>query len=169
MHFIFTTVYSHRIKLIFIFIFSHWFHQQAILKPTATRVFSYYKTNTFTYLTVSLIYTLAEPALLYRSLNVFVTSADDAGGGLIGQSLRAAIEEELRGYVALICGLEGEIRRVVAMADPADSRGIEKVGVTLKRCVVWTREATMGLRLMRTIVEQAKGMHSKLHYYQDYC
>ena len=118
---------------------------------------------------VSLLYTLAEPALLYRSLNEFVKSEDDAGGGLIGQSLRAAIEEELRGYVALIGGLEGEIRRAVAMADPADPRGIGKVGVTLKRCVVWTREATMGLRLMSTIVEQAKGMHPKLHYYQDYC
>ncbi|KAF8469126.1 Spc98 family-domain-containing protein [Kalaharituber pfeilii] len=105
---------------------------------------------------VSLLHTLAEPALLYRSLNEFVQSADDIGGGLIGQSLRAAIGQELRGYLSLIGGLEGEIRRAVSMADSADSRRIGRMGVTLKRCVVWTREATMGLRLMSLIVEQAK-------------
>lgn len=106
---------------------------------------------------VSLLYTLAEPSLLYRSLNEFVQSTDDAGGGLIGQSLRAAIGEELRAYLALIGTLENEIRRALAMADHADSRGIGGVGVTLKRCVYWTRDATMGLRLMSMIVEQAKG------------
>ncbi|RPB24552.1 hypothetical protein L211DRAFT_823996 [Terfezia boudieri ATCC MYA-4762] len=105
---------------------------------------------------VSLLHTLAEPSLLYQSLNTFVQSEDDDGGGLIGQSLRAAIGQELRGYLALIGGLENEIRRALATADPADTRGIGKVGVTLKRCVVWTREATMGLRLLSTIVEQAK-------------
>ena len=106
---------------------------------------------------VSLLHTLAEPSLLYQSLNTFVHSEDDDGGGLIGQSLRAAIGQELRGYLALIGGLENEIRRALATTDPTDTRGIGKVGVTLKRCVVWTREATMGLRLMSTIVEQAKG------------
>ena len=106
---------------------------------------------------ISLLHTLAEPSLLYRSLNDFVQSTDDVGGGLVGQSLRAAIGQELRGYLSLIGGLEGEIRRAVSMVDNGENRGIGKAGVTLKRCVVWTREATMGLRLMSMIVEQAKG------------
>ena len=114
--------------------------------------------NTLPFPIVSLLHTLAEPSLLYRSLNDFVQSMDNTGGGLVGQSLRAAIGQQLTGYLALIGGLENEIRRAVATADPNDTRGIGRVGVTLKRCVVWTREATMGLRLMSLIVGQTKGL-----------
>ncbi|KAI4141138.1 MAG: hypothetical protein L6R39_005494 [Caloplaca ligustica] len=103
---------------------------------------------------ISLLHTLAEPSLLYRSLTDFVDSRDD---GLVGQSLRSAIGMELRSYLGLIATLEGEIRRAIASADPKDPRrGIGKAGVTLKRCVVWTREATMGLRLLSLIAEEAK-------------
>ncbi|KAI5788914.1 Spc98 family-domain-containing protein [Peziza echinospora] len=105
---------------------------------------------------ISLLHTLAEPSLLYRSLNEFVASTDDATSGLVGQSLRAAIGLELRGYLTLIGGLEGEIRRAVSMVGSGENRAIGTAGVTLKRCIVWTREATMGLRLMSVIVEQAK-------------
>lgn len=65
---------------------------------------------------------------------------------------------ELRGYINLVGGLESEIRRAVATADT--TKGVRAAGVTLKRCVVWTREATMGLRLMSLIVEQTRGMFS---------
>lgn len=103
---------------------------------------------------ISLLHTLAEPSLLYRSLSEFVQSKDE---GLIGQSLRSAIGSELRSYLGLIATLEGEIRRAIASLDTNDPRGgINKAGVTLKRCVVWTREATMGLRLMSLMVEEAK-------------
>jgi gamma-tubulin complex component 3 len=34
--------------------------------------------------------------------------------------------------------------------------GIGKAGVTLKRCVIWTREATMGLRLMSVMAEESE-------------
>lgn len=105
---------------------------------------------------ISLLHTLAEPSLLYRSLSEFVQSKDD---GLIGQSLRSAIGSELRSYLGLIATLEGEIRRAIASLDPSEPRGgIGKAGVTLKRCVVWTREATMGLRLMSLMVEEAKSV-----------
>ena len=40
--------------------------------------------------------------------------------------------------------------------DSEPRKGIGKAGVTLKRCVYWTREATMGLRLMSLMVEEAK-------------
>ncbi|KAL8775079.1 MAG: hypothetical protein Q9209_000558 [Squamulea sp. 1 TL-2023] len=103
---------------------------------------------------ISLLYTLAEPSLLYRVLSDFVESRDE---GLIGQSLRSAIGMELRSYLGLIATLEGEIRRAIATVNPDEPRGgIGKAGVTLKRCVVWTREATMGLRLMSLMAEKAK-------------
>ncbi|KAL3493781.1 Spc98 family-domain-containing protein [Aspergillus germanicus] len=99
---------------------------------------------------VSLLNTLAEPCLLYRGLSTFV---DGSGGGLISQSLRAALANELRSYLGLVATLEGEIRR--ALAAPGGPNGL-KSAVTLKRCVVWTRDATMALRLMSLIVEEAQ-------------
>lgn len=104
---------------------------------------------------IALLHTLAEPSLLYRSLSDFVEASE---GGLVGQSLRSAIGQELRSYLGLVATLEGQIRRALAQLDETLPRGgLGKAGVTLKRCVVWTREATLGLRLMSTIVESAKG------------
>jgi len=103
---------------------------------------------------ISILHTLAEPSLLYRGLATFVQSAD---GGLLGQSLRAAISGELRSYLGLVATLEGQIRRALSSLDEKEPRGgLGKAGVTLKRCVVWTREATMGLRLMSLISEESK-------------
>ena len=103
---------------------------------------------------ISILHTLAEPSLLYRGLATFVKSAD---GGLLGQSLRAAIAGELRSYLGLVATLESQIRRALSSLDEKAPRGgIGKAGVTLKRCVVWTREATMGLRLMSLISEESK-------------
>lgn len=109
---------------------------------------------------ISLLHTLAEPSLLYRSLSEFVQSGDE---GLIGQSLRSAIGNELRSYLGLIATLEGEIRRAIVSIDNNEFRTDHgKVGVTLKRCVIWTREATMGLRLMSLMEEEAKSKSSSL-------
>lgn len=110
---------------------------------------------------ISLLHTLAEPSLLYRGLAEHVQSAE---GGLIAQSLKAAIGQELRSYLGLVATLEGEIRRALASLGGGEPRdGIGKAGVTLKRCVVWTREATMGLRLMSLMVEESKSAPS-LYY-----
>ena len=103
---------------------------------------------------VSLLHTLAEPSLLYRSLSGYVQSRD---GGLVSQSLQATISGELRSYLGLIAALEGEIRRALTFKDASGAdTSIGKIGVTLKRCVIWTRDATMGLRLMSIMVEEAK-------------
>ena len=108
---------------------------------------------------IGLLHTLAEPSLLYRDLNAFVESSE---GGLVGQSLRSAIGTELRSYLALVATLEGQIRRSLAQLDESLShQGLGKAGVTLKRCVVWTREATMGLRLMSAIVEESRGLYRR--------
>lgn len=104
---------------------------------------------------VGLLHALAEPSLLYRHLSTYVESTE---GGLVGQSLRSAIGEELRSYLGLVATLEGQVRRALAQIDNDNSRaGLGKAGVTLKRCVVWTREATLGLRLMSMIVEESNG------------
>jgi gamma-tubulin complex component 3 len=104
---------------------------------------------------ISLLHTLAEPSLLYRSLSEFVESSE---GGLVGQSLRSAIGLELRSYLGLVATLEGQIRRALAQVDESQPHsGLGKAGVTLKRCVIWTREATLGLRLMSLLVLFSKG------------
>ncbi|KAL5366481.1 Spc98 family-domain-containing protein [Aspergillus floccosus] len=103
---------------------------------------------------VSILNALAEPCLLYRGLSTFVESS---GGGLLNQSLRAALSNELRSYLGLVATLEGEIRRALtASGDLSGPSNSSKSGITLKRCVVWTRDATMALRLMSLIVEEAQ-------------
>lgn len=103
---------------------------------------------------LSLLYTLSEPCLLYQDLASFASAQ---GGSLITQSLRAAISQELRSYLSLVATLEGEIRRAVTALDSGeDAKQIRMASVTLKRCVIWTRDATMGLRLMSLFVEEAK-------------
>lgn len=104
---------------------------------------------------ISLLHSLAEPCLLYKELSAFVESTE---GGLVNQSLRAAIANELRSYLSLVATLEAEIRQALAaIGDGREPRGVRKGGVTLKRCMVWTRDATMALRLMSLIVEEARG------------
>jgi len=103
---------------------------------------------------ISLLHCLAEPALLYKGLSRWLESSE---GGLVGQSLRAAIGLEMRSYLGLVATLEGQIRRALTMLDETQPRkGLGRAGVTLKRCVIWTREATMGLRLMSLMVEEAR-------------
>ncbi|KND88868.1 Spindle pole body component alp6 [Tolypocladium ophioglossoides CBS 100239] len=103
---------------------------------------------------ISILHTLAEPSLLYRELDAF---GKTPAQGLLGQSLRSAISSELRSYLSLIATLEAQIRRALSSLDESAPRGgIGNAGVTLKRCVVWTREATMGLRLMSLIAEESK-------------
>ncbi|KAK1982422.1 Spc97/Spc98 family protein [Colletotrichum cereale] len=103
---------------------------------------------------ISLLHTVAEPSLLYRNLDVFVKSPAQ---GLLRQSIRAAIGGELWSYLSLVATLEGQIRRALSSLDESAPRGgLGKAGVTLKRCVVWTREATMGLRLMSLIAEESE-------------
>ncbi|KAE8161084.1 Spc98 family-domain-containing protein [Aspergillus tamarii] len=103
---------------------------------------------------ISLLNTLAEPGLLYKGLSAFVESSS---GGLLNQSLRAALSNELRSYLGLVATLEGEIRRALAAPGASTSpSSVAKTGVTLKRCIVWTRDATMALRLMSVIVEEAQ-------------
>ena len=103
---------------------------------------------------ISVLHTLAEPSLLYRQLDAFCKTPAQ---GLLGQSLRSAIGSELRSYLGMIAALEAQVRRALSSLDESAPRaGIGNAGVTLKRCVVWTREATMGLRLMSLMAEESE-------------
>jgi gamma-tubulin complex component 3 len=103
---------------------------------------------------LSLLYALAEPCLLYRGLAEYAATQE---GGLVDQSLRSAINHELRSYLSLVASLETEIRQALAVVqNTQDQKAIRLTSVTLKRCLIWTRDATMGLRLMKLIVESSK-------------
>ncbi|KAL2441375.1 Spindle pole body component alp6 [Exophiala dermatitidis] len=103
---------------------------------------------------VSLLYALAEPCLLYRGLSEYAAAQD---GGLMDQSLRSAIQDELRSYLSLVASLESEIRQSLATIEKTtDRKAVCTTGVTLKRCLIWTRDATMGLRLMKLVVEDSR-------------
>lgn len=107
---------------------------------------------------LSILNTLAEPALLYKGISAYLDSSE---GGLIAQSLRAAIGSECRSYLGLIASLESQIRKALVQIDDTEGqsgkrKGLGTTGVTLKRCVLWTREATLSLRLMSLIVEQSR-------------
>ncbi|OAP58710.1 hypothetical protein AYL99_07800 [Fonsecaea erecta] len=103
---------------------------------------------------ISLLHALAEPCLLYRGLAEYAAGQD---GGLIDQSLRSAINNELRSYLSLVASLETEVRQALATVQNAqDPKAVRLTGVTLKRCLIWTREATMALRLMKLIVEDSR-------------
>ncbi|KAJ9611674.1 Microtubule-nucleating Tub4p (gamma-tubulin) complex component [Cladophialophora chaetospira] len=103
---------------------------------------------------LSLLHALAEPCLLYRGLAEYCARQD---GGLMDQSLRSAINNELRSYLSLVASLETEIRQALATVhNNQDQKAVRMTGVTLKKCLIWTRDATMGLRLMKLIVEDSK-------------
>lgn len=80
-----------------------------------------------------------------------------SGESLTSQSLGAAIDLELRSYLGLIASLEGQIRNALANVDSGNiKRSLCKSGVSLKRCVIWTREATLGLRLLSSLAAESK-------------
>jgi gamma-tubulin complex component 3 len=105
---------------------------------------------------IAMLHTLGEPALLYHNL-VALTRSDTSLQGLFGQSLRAAIGNELRSYLTVLATLEGRIRAALASSNSDDSGVDEVVGrtVTLRRCVIWMREPTNGLRLLSLVAEQS--------------
>lgn len=82
---------------------------------------------------------------------------DEPDPSLTGQSLGAAIGLELRSYLSLIASLDGQIRRALAtLPESRSSDSLGKAGATLKRCVVWTREATLGLRFMSSLAAASR-------------
>lgn len=108
----------------------------------------------------SLLSYIVEPGLLYKQLSIVISSSQDIKNtnGLIKQSFFSYLDQELSAYLSLVSALEVEIRKDLLLSDDHS----EKRSVTLKRIIIWTREASMGLRLMTLMVENCKSIIFRL-------
>ncbi|BFZ54649.1 Microtubule-nucleating Tub4p (gamma-tubulin) complex component [Savitreella phatthalungensis] len=105
-----------------------------------------------------LLATVVEMGLLYRKLSDY-TSAIDASShadGLVVQSFRASLAEELTAYLTKVSAVESEVRQGLSQ-DESTPR------VTLKRVAVWVSEDLLRLRLMNTLVDAVVGPSGHAH------
>ncbi|KAG4303798.1 hypothetical protein PORY_002796 [Pneumocystis oryctolagi] len=102
----------------------------------------------------SLLSYIVELGFLYKQLSIIVASSQDIKktNGLIKQNFFSCLDHELSAYLSLVSTLEVEIRKDLLLSDD----NLEKRSVTLKRVIIWTREASMGLRLMMLMAETCK-------------
>lgn len=109
---------------------------------------------------------LMEPAVLYRNIKEELHRREKAPKtGLVLQALDSAIENELRSYLAFVGVVETEVRRqemTLQAPDAGVSKEAREYGIggrmTLTRSIVLLQEATLGLRLVRMILEETQGL-----------
>ncbi|KAJ3290637.1 Gamma-tubulin complex component 3 [Borealophlyctis nickersoniae] len=95
---------------------------------------------------------LAEIGWLYRRIHAFTnTPKEDETVGLIGQSFRSALKQQLTDYYRLIAVLESQIARV-STPEEFSARGL-----SLKRLHAWTLEPLHRLRIMGVLVDLCAG------------
>lgn len=90
---------------------------------------------------VGLVSEALEPALLYRQIRELL---DQPTSGLTAQALKGVVEQELRNYLGVVSVLESEIRN--------------KGDVTLRRCVLLLKEATLALRVLFGLLRDCNGL-----------
>lgn len=112
---------------------------------------------------IGLMNQLLEPALLYKDIKtqmqVRESSSRKAGGtsvGLVEQALHSAIEEELQSYLTLVGVVESEVRR--QQQDSAEASNKRSKRITIRRCIILLQEATLGLRLIHSMMEESEGL-----------
>lgn len=110
---------------------------------------------------IGLVNQLLEPALLYKGIKTRMQARESSSKnpgeksvGLVEQALHSAIEEELQGYLTLVGVVESEVRR--QQQDSADIPGPKRI--TIRRCIILLQEATLGLRLIHSIMEESEGL-----------
>lgn len=104
--------------------------------------------------TEQLIYRLTETGWLYTHIKSFIEENMNLNrSGLVGQSLCAAIQNELTDYYKLIAILEAQVEKQLAQK----SRVISDQSLTLKRLLVWMEDANNKLRLMSMLVDASQG------------
>eukprot|EP00164_Ancoracysta_twista_P021569 GFYU01039261.1.p1 GENE.GFYU01039261.1~~GFYU01039261.1.p1 ORF type:complete len:388 (-),score=49.40 GFYU01039261.1:95-1258(-) len=92
---------------------------------------------------------LCEVGWLYRKVRRYLEEVTkNEGYGLVGQSLAAALEKELREYYKLIAVLEAQLHPNGDRSAPSQ--------LTLRRLLVWTYEPLQRLKLMAMLVDAAK-------------
>ncbi|KAK7202614.1 gamma tubulin complex protein 3 [Myxozyma melibiosi] len=106
---------------------------------------------------ISVLHSVVEPALIYKSLLQFV----DSPSGLTGQAFRRVVDAEMRGYLTLVTRIDEEIRKELQheKTSPEWKQGWTSGGVTLKKCVYWLREPTMVLRLIADMVSKCADLN----------
>ncbi|KTW25846.1 hypothetical protein T552_03119 [Pneumocystis carinii B80] len=104
----------------------------------------------------SLLCHIVELGLLYKQLFTFISFSHNIKKsiGLIKQSFFSCLDQELSAYLNLVSTLEVEIRKDLLLPDDQ----LKMRSVTLKRIIIWTREASMALRLMALMVENCKNL-----------
>lgn len=110
---------------------------------------------------IGLVNQLLEPALLYKNIKTQMQVRESNSRkpgvksiGLVEQALHSAIEEELQGYLTLVGVVESEVRR--QQQDAASKNNPRRI--TIRRCIVLLQEATLGLRLIHSIMQESEGL-----------
>ncbi|CAO3698975.1 unnamed protein product [Rhizopus stolonifer] len=98
--------------------------------------------------TQQLVYRLTETGWLYTHVK---KSIEDGLVGLVGQSLCAAIRNELTSYYQLIAIVEAQVEKQM------DQKVWNDQSLTLKRLLVWMEEANNKLRLLTMLVDASQG------------
>lgn len=107
---------------------------------------------TLTEPTQQLVYRLTETGWLYTHVK---KSIEDGLVGLVGQSLCAAIQNELTSYYQLIAIVEAQVEKQM------DQKVWNDQSLTLKRLLVWMEEANNKLRLLTMLVDASQGKARK--------
>lgn len=115
--------------------------------------------------TEQLIYRLTETGWLYTHIKSFIEENMNLNrSGLVGQSLCAAIQDELTDYYKLIAILEAQVEKQLAQK----SRVISDQSLTLKRLLVWMEDANNKLRLMSMLVDASQGTKEETKTEKDW-
>lgn len=118
---------------------------------------------------LGLLNQLLEPAILYKDIKTKLSFREKHQGrsaGLVEQALCSAIDSELQNYLTFVGVIETEIRRQQDQNtrdnnhnNNSSTRGRGNGSViTLRRCVVLLQEATLGLRLIHSILTESRGL-----------
>lgn len=112
---------------------------------------------------IGLVNQLLEPALLFKDIKAQMQVREAKGRkpggrsvGLVEQALYSAIEEELQGYLTLVGVVESEIRRQQQSSAVVDRNTPKRI--TIRRCIILLQEATLGLRLIHSILQESEGL-----------
>ncbi|KAG1151790.1 hypothetical protein G6F37_003138 [Rhizopus arrhizus] len=117
--------------------------------------------------TEQLVYRLTETGWLYGRVRKFVEeNIDSSSIGLVGQSLCAAIQDELTAYYKLIAIIEAQVEKQLVQRNPV----MNEQSLTLKRLLVWMEDANSKMKLISILVDACQGQKggglvSALHNY----
>ncbi|KAL0136957.1 Spc98 family-domain-containing protein [Mucor lusitanicus] len=100
----------------------------------------------------NMVFKLADIGWLYTKVRNFVNdNMDSPTIGLVGQSLCAALQQELTEYYKLIAILEAQVEKQMI------NNQVTSQSLTLKKLMIWTLDCNQKLRLMSVLVDVCQG------------